>query len=234
MKNITDEKPSDSLMGRTSFTANRFINMGDINGKTILNIGCGFGWFEYFALNNNVGQIVAMEPFEQDLTTVEKYLSDNRLVTKVGSALEIPYSDSSFNTITSWEVLEHIPKGTEKKMFNEVNRVLKPGGIFYISTPYNNIISNIFDPAWWLIGHRHYSLEKVEKYAQDAGFEIKEVVIKGGWWELSFVFNLYISKWIFRHPPYLIDFFKRVLEKEYSKNTGFTNIQFKFIKVNSQ
>ena len=75
--------------------------------------------------------------------------------------------------MTSWEVLEHIPKDTEKKMFNEVNRVLKPGGIFYISTPYNNVISNIFDPAWWLIGHRHYSLEKVKKYAQDAGFEIK-------------------------------------------------------------
>lgn len=87
MKNITDEKPSDSLIGRTSFTANRFIKLGDIKGRTILNIGCGFGWFEYFALYNNVGQIVAMEPFKQNLATINKYLSDDRLVTKVGSAL---------------------------------------------------------------------------------------------------------------------------------------------------
>ena len=71
-----------------------------------------------------------------------------------------------------------IPKQTENKMFSEAYRVLKPGGHFYLSTPYRHFLSNLFDPAYWLIGHRHYSKEQIEHFAQQANFSINNLTIR--------------------------------------------------------
>jgi SAM-dependent methyltransferase len=128
-------------------------------------------------------------------------------------------------------VIEHIPKGTENLMFNEVARLLKPDGVFYLSTPYRSFFTNILDPAWWLVGHRHYSRQSLENFAAASSLKIETVVIKGGWWSLINILNLYISKWIFRRKPFLESFFSDKENVEYMENdVGFANIYIKFRK----
>ncbi len=56
-------------------------------------------------------------------------------------------------------------------MFSEAYRVLKKGGVFYLSTPYDNFFAKIFDPAWYF-GHRHYSLNRLKNFAELNGFII--------------------------------------------------------------
>lgn len=227
MKNIIEEKPTDKLHGRTLFNVN-FVSDQDIRNKDILDIGCGFGWFELNALNRGCNKIIGTELTENDLDTARKYIYNEKARFAVAGATKLPFEDNSFDTVVSWEVLEHIPKGAEGEMFKEASRVLKRGGFFYLSTPYDSFFAKIFDPAWWLIGHRHYSKEKITNLAESCGLSVEEVAIKGGIWETVGMANLYIAKWIFRRRPFFEKFINRVQNIEYEKKCGFTNL---FIKL---
>ena len=52
----------------------------------------------------------------------------------IGSVLELPFNDASFDCIICLETLEHVTDPL--RAMNEVYRVLKPGGIFVGSAPF--------------------------------------------------------------------------------------------------
>ncbi len=230
MKNINDEKPSSDLHGRLLYSSS-FVDDVAIEGKEVLDIGCcGYGWFEIYSIKKGVKSITGIELTDKDLNTALKYVSYHNVNFRVGGAIDLPFEDEMFDTVVSWEVLEHIPKSTENKMFAEVYRVLKPGGYFYLSTPYRNFFSNLFDPAYWLIGHRHYSKDKVCEFAKQAGFSIKDIALRGGFWEIIAINNLYITKWIFRRKPFFEEYIEKKLIKEYAIESGITNVFMKMAK----
>lgn len=230
MKNILEEKPSLDLKGRLLASV-QFVDDEDVKDKRVLNIGCGFGWCELNFLSRGVKQMAGIEISEEDLKTARENIIDEKVKFSVGSAIKAPFPDQSFNTVVSWEVIEHIPKNTENRMFVEVNRVLQPGGTFYLSTPHASFFSNILDPAWWLIGHRHYSRRQLASYAKKNGFEVIDVKIKGRWWMLFSVLNMYISKWILRREPLFKDVFSQKDHEEYMAEDGFGDIFIKMKKV---
>lgn len=229
MKNITEQLPSHPLSGRT-YWVSKFVSSDDIQEKNVLDVGCGYGWFEYLSLPLGVKKIVGTELSEGDLQTAKKYLNKKGVTFIVGSAIDLPFPDTQFDTVVSWEVIEHIPKTTEPKMFSEVARVLKPGGVFYLSTPNRSPLSTVLDPAWWLIGHRHYTKSELISFAKSAGFSASKITIRGGMWEVLWLLNLYISKWVFHRTPIQEQWFNTALTNEYLSGEGFTNIFLKFIK----
>src|SRR3989304_8013766 len=231
MNNIINENPNDSIGQRQIFSLS-FVSDFDIKNKNILDIGCGFGWFELRLLNRSPKEINATEITNKDLYAIRKYVKDKRVKTTIASGDKLPFSASIFNTVTSWDVIEHIPKHYENKMFKEINRVLKPNGVFYLSTPYDNFIAKLLDPAWWLIGHRHYSCKKLIEYGKNNGFAIKNIQIRGGHWEAIYILNMYIAKWIFRRKPLFNTFFHNKIESEY-QNSGFIGIFIKYQKIDS-
>lgn len=229
MKNILNERPDLDLNARLRFS-NNWVNIGDIKNKKVLDIGCGFGWFELDVIKKNVKEIDGIEISELDLKPAKENIKDKRAVFKVGGALELPFKNGYFNTVVAWEVIEHIPKNTEDVMFEEVYRVLKRGGVFYLSTPFDSFWSKYFDPAWWLIGHRHYSKEKLIDLGNKNGLSTVKIYLKGRWWGLVNLLNLYIAKWIFRRRQF---FEKELLNKEtkeYLLDNGFMGVFIKYEK----
>lgn len=226
MKNLINERPTDPLRPR-QIESIRFVDKSDVKSKTILDIGCGYGWFENYALSMGVNKISGIEIAESDFKSAVKFIKDKRAEFKVGSAIDIPYKDNSFDTVVCWEVIEHIPKDTEKKLFSEVSRILKNGGNFYLSTPYNSFLSKYFDPAWWLVGHRHYS-EKKLRDTGESGLIVKKVSKKGGIWSLLLLLNFYLSKWVLKRNAIMNDFFNKKEDREYKKRKGFMQIFVKY------
>ena len=53
---------------------------------------------------------------------------------------DIPYDNNTFDYIIINHVLEHVPQ--DKKAINEIYRVLKPGGVAFISVPIGGEITN--------------------------------------------------------------------------------------------
>lgn len=229
MKNILNTKPSIKLEGRERFSVS-FVDDSDINKKKILDIGCGYGWCELAMRKKGAREQFGLELTEKDLATAKKNIKDKNIHYLEGSAIRIPFEKSAFDTVLAWEVIEHIPKDTEEKMFSEVHRVLKKGGSFYLSTPNNTFFSTLLDPAWWLIGHRHYRVEKLIKFASYHGLLVENLEIRGGWWTIFSLLHLYISKWIFRRSLPFSKELRRLDTKGYSTE-GFTTLFIKFRKI---
>jgi len=223
MRNLIGEVPTANLHGRTLFNT-KFIQNRDVENKSVLNIGCGFGWFELNLLSRGIKNMVGVDISEEAILVASNFITDGKVSFQVASALNLSFKSASFDTAVAWDVLEHLPKGSEPQLFAEVFRVLRKGGSFYLSTPNSSVISRICDPAWWLIGHRHYSIDKLERFAKMSGFKILESVVYGRWGEVVNVTNRLVSKWIFRRAPFFEKKIDAWRDREYGNTPGFTNI----------
>lgn len=229
MKNVINENPDFDLNGRFKKSI-EFVDKRDISGKKILDVGCGYGWFAVHALRSGAEQFTGIEVSAKDLITIRKHVKDKRLRTSVGSAIKIPYPSNSFDTVVAWEVIEHIPAHTENQMFAEVGRVLKKGGVFYLSTPNKDPRSTYTDPAYWLVDHRHYSVQSLVLYGVSKKLSTENVLVAGGYWTVISLLYMYASKWILRGNGPLKNYLIAKDNKDYGNRNGFYNVFIKFIK----
>lgn len=100
--------------------------------KKVLDIACGEGYG-----SNHIAkfakEVKGVDISDIDISkAIDKYKKDN-LEFVVGSILDIPFGDKTFDMIVSYETLEHLAE--HEVILKEVNRVLKPGGLLIISTP---------------------------------------------------------------------------------------------------
>jgi len=223
MKNVLDERPTTELHGGTAY-ARDFVLQADCDRRDLLDIGCGFGWFELSAAERGARSIVGIEPEEAALATARQHVERPEVSFRVASAAELPFPDESFDTVVMWEVLEHLPKGTEQRAFAEIARVLRPGGAFCMSTPHGSLRARATDPAWWLIGHRHYAPERLRALAATAGLTVEALESRGGGWQIVHINNLYVSKWLLRRPPLFGQAVERRLDREWRRPTGFAHV----------
>lgn len=135
------------------------------------------------------------------------------------------YESGSFEKVLFLEVLEHLPPGTEPDALAELHRVMIPGGALVLSTPNHNLFTTTFDPAYWLIGHRHYRRSRVEELLRDAGFEIEECFVGGGIVEMLWlpVFYLLLRLRLARFIKPSMD---RLIDREYLR-PGYQTLLFK-------
>jgi 2-polyprenyl-3-methyl-5-hydroxy-6-metoxy-1,4-benzoquinol methylase len=102
---------------------------GDLKGKSLLDAGCGTGWFSLEASKRGA-DVIAMDLGEGLLSKVKEKAD---VKTVVGSIMKIPFPSHTFDYVISSEVIEHTPD--PKLAIREVCRVLKPGGTLVMTTP---------------------------------------------------------------------------------------------------
>ena len=223
MRNRLDDGPGLQLHGRTEYSRNA-VARGDLVGRDVLDIGCGFGWFTLWALAQDARTVVGIEPQDEALVAVRRHIDDPRATFRVASATALPLDPESIDTIVMWEVLEHLPKQTEAAAFREISRVLRPGGVLYLSTPHDSRVARATDPAWWILGHRHYSRARIQELAEGTGLGVEAVELKGGLWEILLLNDLYVSKWILRRRPVFERSMVKRVDREWRRPGGFTDI----------
>jgi ubiquinone/menaquinone biosynthesis C-methylase UbiE len=108
----------------------------DLSGDRLLDIGCGDGSYTC-RLASGFNSVDAIDIQTDQLTifarAVEGMPAADRITIREMSAAELDYQDSSFDLVTSIEVLEHIVELDQA--LSEIRRVLKPGGVFAFTTP---------------------------------------------------------------------------------------------------
>ncbi|MCB0642192.1 MAG: class I SAM-dependent methyltransferase [Phaeodactylibacter sp.] len=97
---------------------------------TILDVGAGHGAFTQ-KLYQMGYPVSACDLFP------EAFHFEPVVCKKVDVTAEFPYADGAFQVVVAMEVAEHILD--HETFFGEINRILAPGGVFYVSTP--NILS---------------------------------------------------------------------------------------------
>ena len=93
----------------------------------------------------------------------------------------IPFDDNFFDVVWAGDVIEHIC--FTDVFVNEINRILKIGGLFVLTTPMHNRLKNViislynfekhFDPEFPHL--RFYTLKSLQTVLEKRGFRIESV-----------------------------------------------------------
>jgi ubiquinone/menaquinone biosynthesis C-methylase UbiE len=101
------------------------------SGTTLLDFGCGNGRF-YREIQDKTVTYTGCDISKGLLEQAWKHHPELDL--HECSVLDTPFQDNHFDTLVSFAVLHHIPgKENHMKFFEEIHRVLKPGGIAVVS-----------------------------------------------------------------------------------------------------
>lgn len=188
------------------------ISRNYITNKVVLDIGCWTGQFEKLA-KNITKRIVGIDTNNKAIQIAQKTIPNVQF--KIGNALNIKFPKNSFDTVLLLEVIEHLPKNSEKLVLKEIKKILKPNGYLILSTPNKNLLSILLDPAFLLENHRHYSLSEITKILNTNGFKVINSYKTGGimrlLWENIQLFGKHILNTKINQPTFV----KHMIENEY-------------------
>ena len=111
------------------------------SGDTVLDLGCGEGRHVISVYLEQDVDAVGVDLSLQDLVTTrdkfEDFVTERKpersFSLSSANALALPFADNTFDKVICSEVLEHIPD--YRAALREIDRVLKPGGLFCASVP---------------------------------------------------------------------------------------------------
>ena len=147
------------------------------DGMVMLDIGCGGGaTLKRLLKRSPEGMIYGIDISEESVVkakNVNKQLLNKQVFVRQGSADSLPWEDQKFDVVTAVETVYFWPNLPQ--CFQEVKRVLKPGGQFAIML---EVIEG--DLIWTNVveGMTVYSPEMLKDMLEQAGFGDVEVFRK--------------------------------------------------------
>ncbi|WP_299550023.1 class I SAM-dependent methyltransferase [Seonamhaeicola sp.] len=134
----------------------------------LLDIGCGkMPYKAYILKNSEITDYVGLD-IETALIYDAKVKPD---VTWDGKTM--PFKDESFDCAFGTEVLEHCPD--PEIVLKEVNRILKPGGMFFFTVPFLWNLHEVPNDEF------RYTPFSLERYLKKGGFKDIDIKATGGW-----------------------------------------------------
>jgi len=103
--------------------------------RSVLDLGCGAGRQTWYLADNGF-TVFGLDIAEAGIKMLEKVLRQKKLKAdlRVGNIFnKLPYGDNYFDAVVSVQVLQHGREAEIKKAIGEIKRVLKPGGLVFIT-----------------------------------------------------------------------------------------------------
>jgi SAM-dependent methyltransferase len=150
-------------------------------GQTILDVGSNTCWaaatFAQHGLEPTALDIATA--LMQGLSTADWQFEDKDIFFErvLGTMFEMPFRDGSFDYVWCCEVLHHNHRSALAQTYEEIHRVLKPGGKLIVANePLRTLMTPKINPGHEVAefeGHEHaYVRHSYTRLARKAGFEI--------------------------------------------------------------
>ncbi len=172
----------------------------ELKGKTVLDLGCGYGWHCKYAVQMGADQAVGIDGSRRMIDTAKEKNPDEKIQYKVCGIEEFDYPVSAYDFVISNLVLHYIEDLNE--VYQNVYQTLKPGGTFLFNmehpvftagirqdwiygedkTPLYWPVDRYYEPGQretWFLGEKvvkqHHTLTQILNGLLQTGFQIEAV-----------------------------------------------------------
>jgi len=105
--------------------------MGEVDGRRVLDLGCGVGFFGGEAARRGAW-VAGLDFSGTALEICHERLPQLGLVR--ADATRVPFRSASFDVVLVNDIIEHLAEDLGRAMMQEVHRVLRPGGRLVLDT----------------------------------------------------------------------------------------------------
>lgn len=171
-----------------------------LQGKSVLDLGCGYGWHCAFAAEQGAVQVLGIDLSQKMIEEAKKRNPGKRIEYRVCGIEEYEYPESMWDCVVSNLALHYIEN--IEKIFQMVYRTLKHGGTFVFNIEHpvftagagqDWIYTESGTPQYWPVDHyfipgkrnthflgcdvvkQHHTLTQILMGLLDSGFEMKAV-----------------------------------------------------------
>ncbi|KRE47102.1 class I SAM-dependent methyltransferase [Paenibacillus sp. Soil522] len=149
----------------------------ELRNKSVLDLGCGFGWYCRFAREQQASSVVGVDLSEKMLQKARE-LTDDPAISYIQMPIEdIVFSDSQFDTVISSLAFHYIE--SFQVICNKVHHCLKPGGTFIFSVEHP-IFTSRNEQDWYLDdqgNHLHWPVDHYQSEGvRDTTFLTENVI----------------------------------------------------------
>lgn len=159
----------DSVAGSKTFTHEPDIELIKANcthSDKILDVGFGYGRLAKILTDDGFSDISGLEISSAMAEVARKHVPDINV--KLFDGGLFPFDDNTFDLVLSFAVLNCIPSNEgQERHINEALRVLKPGGLYYLS----DVILQTDEKS--ILRYKEYE----NKYGEYGTFELPEGVV---------------------------------------------------------
>lgn len=160
-----------------------------LDNRTLVELGCGSADITRDIASGGSGRRVFAFEVDEAAHEANLQITDLPNVTfELAGAESIPLDDVSVDVVLMFKSLHHVPPALMEPAMREIHRVLKPGGLLYVSEPvfagdFNEILRLFHD----------------EQQVREAAFNTLQQAIEAGLYEL-------VEETFFNSPMHFDDF----------------------------
>ena len=130
----------------------------ELKGKSVLDLGCGYGWHCKYAADRGAAQVVGIDQSQRMIAEARRRNSASRIEYRICGIQDFDYPAETFDLVVSNLVLHYIEDLQE--VYRLVHRTLKPGGIFLFNIEHPTFTAGVrqqFSPdGTWPVDDYYY------------------------------------------------------------------------------
>jgi SAM-dependent methyltransferase len=165
---VDDDYLNERPWKRASFIENIKILEQFKNSGSILDVGCGHGFF-LEQLNHSRWESYGIDLGVSAIKVAKK--TDSEIYNT--SIYKAPFENEKFDVITGFHILEHLPN--PRKFFEKCYGLLKKGGLIYLEIPdIGSAPARMFKRRWWYIMRFHtfyFTYKTLNSMLKDTGYK---------------------------------------------------------------
>lgn len=123
-------KSREQKARRAIKTLEDFFGKGKLNNMVALNVGSSTGIIDN-VLAKKIGKVTGIDIDKKAVEFAQKTFKKKNLKFKIGDAMKLGFKNNTFDIVFCMQIYEHVPD--MYKLFKEIYRVLKPGGVCYFA-----------------------------------------------------------------------------------------------------
>lgn len=137
-----------------------------VHSKVVADIACGVGYGCLELINLRAATVIGIDKSKEAINYANQHYQHKDVTYVLADATKTNLKENSVDIVTSFETLEHLPK--PKLFLTEVKRILRPNGLFIVSTP-NREMSLEENP----FHHQEYDLDEFKNLL--SGFQLLDI-----------------------------------------------------------